>query len=172
MAESLIHERNDRNLWAEYKKLEGQTKQKPPHMDDRIESKDIADLLTDKYSTLYNSVPSDKEELFSIKERIQDELVQYTDSEHIITVHEVRKTISRLHEDKSDGDGELWSNHIIYAPESLSIHISMLLTGVITHGYNPIDLLTGTLVSIPKDTCGNICDSDNCSLSVYCLRGV
>ncbi len=37
----------------------------------------------------------------------------------------------------------------------------MLLTGVITHGYNPIYLLTRTLVSLPKDTCGNICDSDN-----------
>ncbi len=37
----------------------------------------------------------------------------------------------------------------------------MLWTGVITHGYNPIYLLTGTYVSLPKDTHGNICDSDN-----------
>ncbi len=29
MAESLIYERNHRNFWAEYKKLEGQSKQKP-----------------------------------------------------------------------------------------------------------------------------------------------
>ncbi len=73
----------------------------------------------------------------------------------------MRKTISRLHDDKSDGDGELWSNHVIYAPESLSIHISMIFTGVITHGYNLIYLLTGTWVSLPKDTSGNIYDSDN-----------
>ncbi len=37
----------------------------------------------------------------------------------------------------------------------------MLLTLVITDGYNPMYLLIGTLVSLPKDTRGNICDSDN-----------
>ncbi len=93
MAESLIYERNHRNLWAEYKKLEGQSKQKPPHMNDRTEPKHIAELFTDKYSTLYNSVPSDEEELCSIKKKIKEELLQYKDSEHIITVHEVRKAI-------------------------------------------------------------------------------
>ncbi len=62
-----------------------------------------------------------------------NELLQYKESEHIINVYEVRKSISRFHEDKLDGDGELWSNHVIYAPESLSIRISLLLTGVITH---------------------------------------
>ncbi len=36
-------------------------------MNDRTEPKDKAELLTDKYSTLYNSVPSDEEELCSIK---------------------------------------------------------------------------------------------------------
>ncbi len=54
-------------------------------MNDRTEPKDIDDLLTDKYSTLYNSDPSDEEELCSIKNKIQ-ELLQYTDSEHIVTV--------------------------------------------------------------------------------------
>ncbi len=44
VAESLIYERNDRNVWAEYKKLEGQSKQNPPHMNDRTEPKDLTDL--------------------------------------------------------------------------------------------------------------------------------
>ncbi len=94
MANSLIYETNHRNFWAEYKKLEGQSKQKPPHMNHRTEPKDIAELFTDKYSTLYNSVPSDEEELYSIKKKIKEELLQYKDSEHIITVYEVRKAIS------------------------------------------------------------------------------
>ncbi len=72
------------------------------------------------------------------KKNIKEELLQYKDSEHIITVYEVRKATSKLGEDKSDGDGELWSNHVIYSPENLSIHISMLLRVVITHAYNPI----------------------------------
>ncbi len=44
----------------------------------------------------------------------------------------MKKAISRVREDKSDDDGELWSNHVIYVPESHSIHIPMLLGGVIT----------------------------------------
>ncbi len=102
MAESLIYERNHRNFWAEYKTHEGQSKQKPSHMNDRTEPKYMAELLTDKYSTLYNYVPSDEEELCTIKNKIKEEFLQYKDSEHIITVYEVRKEISRLCEDRSD----------------------------------------------------------------------
>ncbi len=51
-------------------------------MNDRTEPKDIAELFTDKYSTLYNSVPSDAEEFCSIKKKIKEELLQYKDSEH------------------------------------------------------------------------------------------
>ncbi len=55
-------------------------------MNDSSEPKYLADLLTDKYSTLYHSVPSDEEELCSIKKKIKEELLQYKDSEHIITI--------------------------------------------------------------------------------------
>ncbi len=37
----------------------------------------------------------------------------------------------------------------------------MLLTGLIVHGFNPKDLLIGTLLPLQKDTRGNLCDSDN-----------
>ncbi len=67
-----------------------------------------------------------------------------------------------LQDDKSDGDGVLWSNHITYAPASLSVHLSMLLTGIIIHGYNPNDLLIRTIIPLSMDKHGNICSSDNC----------
>ncbi len=38
----------------------------------------------------------------------------------------MKKVISKLHGEKSDGDGQLWSNHIIYAPDELSVHLSVL----------------------------------------------
>ncbi len=55
----------------------------------------------------------------------------------------------------------LWSNHITCAPASLSVHLSMLLTGIMIHGYNPDDLLMGTIISLRKDKNGSICSSDN-----------
>ncbi len=41
------------------------------------------------------------------------------------------------------------------------VHLSMLLTGIIIHVYNPDDLLMGTIISLPKDKHGNMCTSDN-----------
>ncbi len=35
------------------------------------------------------------------------------------------------------------------------------MTGIIVHGYNPTYLLLVTLISLPKDKHGNMCDSDN-----------
>ncbi len=66
------------------------------------------------------------------------------------------------------GEAGLWSNHIIYAPHRYRVHISMLLTGLIVHGFNPRDLLMGTLLPLPKDTWGNLCDSDNYRAIILC----
>ncbi len=67
----------------------------------------------------------------------------YNGSEHIITVGEMKKAISKLRGERSHGDGQLWSNHISYAPapDQLSVHLSVLMTGIIVHRYNPTDLL-------------------------------
>ncbi len=76
-------------------------------------------------------------ELTSIKENIKHTLCRYNASEHILTVEEMETAISKLHGEKSDGDGQLWSHHITYAPDELSVHLSVLMTGIIVHGYNP-----------------------------------
>ena len=51
--------------------------------------------------------------------------------------------------------------HIINAPYEFYIHLSMLLSAINVHGYLPKELLKGTLLSIPKDKYGDMCDSDN-----------
>ncbi len=128
----------------------------------------LAQQLSDEYTTLYNSVLSDMYELNSIKQKINHALCRYNGSEYIITVEETKKAISKLSGEKSDGDRQLWSNHIIYAPDQLIVHLSVLMTGIIVHGYNPTDLLLGTLISLPKDKHGNMCDSDNYSGICLC----
>ncbi len=65
------------------------------------------------------------------------------------------------------GDEVLWSNYITYATASLSVHLSMLLTGIIIHEYNPDDLLMGTIIPLHKDKHGNICCSDQRHLSIF-----
>ncbi len=141
--------------------MDGNSKQIPPHVDGETESKGIAQVFSEKYQKLYNSVPSDMDELKAIKEKIRIDLQRYHSNEHVITVNEMKEAILMLQDDKSEGDGVLWSNHITYALASLSVHLSMFLTGIIIHGYNPYDLLMGTIISLPKDKHGNICSSDN-----------
>ncbi len=72
MAESLIYERNHRIVWTEYKKLVRESNQKSPYMNDRTEPQDILIYSQKKYSTLYNSNPSDEEALCSIKRRSKE----------------------------------------------------------------------------------------------------
>ncbi len=137
MAECLINNRNHRDFWKENKKMNGSSRETPPHMDRTTEHEGIAQQISDNYSTLYTSVPSDMDELNSIKQTIKHALCRYNGSEHIIIVAEMKKAISKLRREKSDGDGQLWSNYIIYAPGELNVHLSVLLTGIIVHEYNP-----------------------------------
>ncbi len=71
----------------------------------------------------------------------------------MVTVSEVGGAVSKLKKNKSDSEAGLWSNHIIYAPYRYIVYISMLLTGLIVHGFNPRDLLIGTLLPLQYLCC-------------------
>ena len=94
---------------------------------------------------LYNSVPLNK-----------------CDSNDLIfTVKDVSKAIKLLNGNKHDSEQKLWSNHLIYGPNELSVHVSMLLSSCMVHGFMPSNLLKTTIISIVKNTQGDICNSDN-----------
>ncbi len=65
-----------------------------------------------------------------------------------------------LHE-FSKHENVLLHNWCFHHHHHLSVHLSMLLTGIIIHGYIPDYLLMGTIISLPKDKHGNICSADN-----------
>ncbi len=44
-----------------------------------------------------------------------------------------------LQDEKFSEDKLVWSNHVTYVPISLSVHLSMLLIGIILYEYNPDD---------------------------------
>ncbi len=123
---------NNRNLWYEHKKLQGSSKSYPLHVDDATENGQITDVFSQKYNALYNSVPSDNEEMMRIKHSIQKDLLQYNNTDHVVNVSGVVGAVSKLQKNKSDGEAGLWSNHIIYAPHRYRVHICMLLTGLST----------------------------------------
>ncbi len=59
-------------------------------LDDETERVGIANLLSNKYDTLYNPVPSVKEELKNINDKIKSKLFLYNEIEHIISAQEIK----------------------------------------------------------------------------------
>ncbi len=104
MAECLTTEKKHRDFWKEKRKMDGNSKQIPPHVDGKTESKGIAQVFSEKYQKLINSVPSDMDELKAIKEKIRIDLQSYHSDEHVVTVNEMKEAILMLQDDKSDGD--------------------------------------------------------------------
>ncbi len=60
------------------------------------------------------------------------------------------------------------SNHLLMSGEIFTEHLSRLFTTINTHGYQPKDILLGTITSIPKDRKGNICYGRNYSGITLC----
>ncbi len=125
-------------------------------------------FFSEKYETLYNSVPSDQYIMHQINKRLDDNLHEYNGNEHLIYVGEIKKAIRMISDKKSDVEGKLWSNHVIHAPDSFTIHLFLMATAMMLHGYNPQNLLEETQISLPKNIHADICDSDN--YRGICLR--
>jgi len=57
---------------------------------------------------------------------------------------------SKLKPGKHDGHNALSSDHVINACDELYIHIAMLLSTLVVHGYITEDLSFSTILPIPK----------------------
>jgi hypothetical protein len=65
-------------------------------------------------------------------------------------VYDVVKGIQHLQTGKSDGAEGLMSDHLIYAPHSLSVLITIVFNAMIVHCMSPESILVGTMIPIPK----------------------
>ena len=73
----------------------------------------------------------------------------------------IDNAISKLKNDKSDGDKGLWFNLVINTPSSWRDILGCLISSMITHGHHAEELLLSTLTSLPKNNLGDVCDSNN-----------
>lgn len=160
LAEAMVQD-NSRQLWSELKKLKPSHKLLPPEVDGHRAAKDICNSFANKYSKLYNSVPSLTSEYYILKEKIKRESKDASKSSVIISTNMVTKAIKQLKKDKQDGDVGFNSNHLLYAPQSIHCLLAKLFTAILAHHYMPKTLLNTTLLSFIKDYQGNICSSEN-----------
>ena len=77
MVECYLKNKNRRQFWKEYKKVEGKGRANPPHLDDNVDPKEIVNLLNEKYKTLYNSVPGDDSLMDDVKMKVNEGIDKY-----------------------------------------------------------------------------------------------
>ena len=76
-------------------------------------AKNIADPFSDKYNTLYNSVPFDNNDMLCIISTIDHKFQNTGCSGYVITPADVRLAIAHLKYGKDDGFEGLCSDHFI-----------------------------------------------------------
>ena len=62
---------------------------------------------------------------------------------------------------KHDGKYSLTSDHVVNSSRRFLVILLILMSSMLVHGYNAADLLSSTIISIPKDARGDMSRSDN-----------
>ena len=93
----------------------------PCTIDGNNDSTSIADMFSDKYDTLYNSVPYDTNGMKLIKRGIMSRVQKCNDESYNISVHDVMNAVTHLKAGKSDGYKGLSSDHFIRGNRQLYV---------------------------------------------------
>ena len=155
-----IAQNKSRDLWKELNKLKPHSKTVPPHIDGHTSNATICDNFAENYRTLFNSVPSDQQQMLDIKAWIKSK-VGGLEHGAVIDFSHIKEAIKRLKTNKSDGDIGLVSNMVIHAPDSWLKMLAALITSMLNHGYYPEILRKATITSLVKDKTGDVCSSSN-----------
>jgi len=160
LAEAIIENRN-RDLWAEVRRVRRNRSSVSSVVDGLSQAEDIAEVFASKYQDLYTSVSYNSESMDSLRREVTARLAENGYDQHcIVSSGSVNDAISRLKSGKGDGFSGLSTDHFRHACPELSVYVSFLFTGLLTHGTVPTDMTTSTVIPIPKGRSGHA-DSDN-----------
>ena len=148
-----------RDFWGEVKRLRQSGNVCSSCVDDFTNPGDIAEHLASQYRPLYSSVGYDVEELSKISKDINNLIVGW-DHDCCVSVSEVYDAICKLKPGKSNGNIGLSSDYFILVGTALSVHISLLFSGLMMHGFVPESMQISTVIPIPKEK-ANRTDSNN-----------
>ena len=166
MAEAIANNHH-RNLWKEAKKIKQTNNSVPNIMDNVSGSDNINSLFEEKFKDLYNSVGFDKNDLESLRSKLNESIRKdHTNYKlkanfiNSITVHDVKTAISKLKADKKEENG-LNINHFKLDCSKLNIVLSLLFNSMLVHGVAPDELMVGIMSPLIKDSRISKQDSNN-----------
>ena len=157
-ADALIRDPS-RDFWAEVKKMRRIKAGTSMIVDNCSDAESISQLFAAKFQNLFTSVPYQSDDLQCIMSDVEAKLSLGPDC--FVNSQEVLIALCKLKSSKNDGDLGLASDYFINAGSDLSVHIALLFSGIISHGFVPSNLLYSTIIPIPKKSGLNATHSDN-----------
>ncbi len=106
-----ICENRSRDFFNEMKKLNPKASL-APCIDGHVKTIDIGEYLAWKYYDIYNSVPSDEDNMQRVKDYISEQCSQSEEGDRVVTQSDNAEAIQHLNANKDDGDVGLISNHL------------------------------------------------------------
>ena len=91
------------DIWRDVEKMKPKITMMSSTVDGNDDCESIANMFSDKYSMLYNSVPYDTEEMKRIESEILLRVQRCSDNNYCITVQDVMNAVTHLKLGKSDG---------------------------------------------------------------------
>ena len=126
---------------------------------DAVGSKNITQLWQDHFSTLLNSVPNiDSKEFVceNIEHGVSDVSMPVVSASDVLDSLKAVKLLG-----KAAGIDGLSAEHFVCAHTSVSVHLSLLFTSMLSHGHMPAGLMKTAIVSILKNRQGDTSDKNN-----------
>ena len=93
-------------------------------------------LFIHKYDTLYSSVPTSDAQLSSIKDIVNEGIINHQLQGILITPDSMSDCVKQLNKVKDDGNHAFKSDHLIQGGHRLYKYLSILFNAMIRHGYN------------------------------------
>ncbi|ELT95268.1 hypothetical protein CAPTEDRAFT_213981 [Capitella teleta] len=121
----------DRSFWKEVQNVNPKKRKIALNIDSAVTDIGIANIFGHKYTTLYNSVPSNPHEMRSITSQLSETLSQTSMNAMTVTLAQVIAAVKRLKSCKHDDSRMMWSNYLIWAPENMLKHLSFLLSAML-----------------------------------------
>ena len=160
MAESVSTNKQS-DIWVETKKMLSGKKPSINSVDGACNPEAISEVFASKYETLFQGTPTEPAELQSLYRTIKSGVTADDRSYSSITVNDVADALKDIKLGKRDGKYSLSSDHLVNSSRRFLIILSILMSSMLVHGYNAADLLSSTIISIPKNARGDMSQSDN-----------
>lgn len=140
------------------KRMKGCNKNVAASIDGISGATSIANLFSNKFNALYNSFPSDKDDMSCLHDNVHQDIndkckhmsASNVNHLHSVNVNDVINAVKTLKCGKSDGVVELCSDGIKHGTNQLYTLLSKIFTLFLTHGTCSDLFINGTMVPLPK----------------------